>query len=77
MMNEGFHIILLYHLLNFTGVDYSATGRYDAGISFVLFLTIFLLIHLANLVNEIYKVYRNMYNKKFKRVTKEEGDIEV
>ena len=76
-MNEGVHIILLYHLLNFTGVDYLATGRYDAGISFALFLTLFILIHLANLVYEIYKVYLHIYNKKYKKVTKGDGEIEV
>ena len=77
MMNEGVHIILLYHLLNFTGVDYLAMGRYDAGISFALFLTLFILIHLANLVYEIYKVYLHIYNKKYKKVTKGDGEIEV
>ena len=77
MMNEGTHIILLYHLLNFTGVDYEAEGRYGGGISFVLFLTAFILIHVANLVREIYKVFRNIYNKKHRRASKGEGDIEV
>lgn len=62
MINEGTHIILLYHLLNFTGVDYEASGRYGGGISFVLFLTAFIVIHVANLVREVYKVYRNIYN---------------
>ena len=77
MMNEGIHIILLYHLLNFTGVDYEANGRYNGGIFFVIFLTIFILIHLTNLVYELYKHYRILYRKKYKKATKGEGDIEV
>ena len=77
MVNEGTHIILLYHLLNFTGVDYEATGRYGGGTSFIIFLSFFIFGHLGNLGYEIYKVYRHIYNKKHKRATKGEGDIEV
>ena len=76
IINELTYFILLYHVMAFSGLIFDPADRYGLGWSFLVIFILNLVLHMANLVEEIHNMirFKLMVKKKIK-VCKEAGII--
>ena len=66
IMNEIINLVLLYHVILFTGVVPWSASRYKFGWSYIFFMFSSLLVHLVVTFMETYRLIRLWYLRKYR-----------